>query len=99
MTSHRRIQLRHIMQLAWGLFRAEQGGPNPRTFADALAGAWRFRKRTAEWDALRWLDEPQPRHIRFRSTSSSPIRQSLTGQRFATGRAASASYAVSRFGR
>lgn len=34
-----------VMKVAWGLFRDARDSDAPRTFADALAGAWRFIKR------------------------------------------------------
>jgi len=94
----RRINLRHIMQFAWGLYRAELNGPEPRTFADALAWAWAVRKRSEVWGALPWADQPQRRHLRLRSMAQSPIRRSFGGQPYASTRAASAGYLTSRLG-
>lgn len=36
----------HVMAIAWGLYQqAEEDGDRRYTFAQALAGAWRFSKR------------------------------------------------------
>jgi hypothetical protein len=86
------------MAMAWGLYRAELNGPDPRTFADALAGAWRVRKRSEVWGALPWADRSRPRHLRIRSMVQSPIRRSLGGQPYASTRAAGAGYLTSRLG-
>lgn len=91
----RREQLRRVMNLAWGLFRAEQRGPNPRTFADALAGAWRWVRGAAE----RALTGPMVGHVRLGSMVASPVRRSLTGTRYAGANAASSGYVAARFGR
>ncbi|MDO8379215.1 hypothetical protein [Phenylobacterium sp.] len=89
---------RDVMNLAWGLYRAEAKGPNPRSFSDALAGAWRFMKRRAERLTPAWAKGSAPRQIRFASMVSSPIARSLSGQVYAGVRAASAGYHTSRFG-
>lgn len=90
----RREQLSLVMRLAWQLFRAEERGPNPRTFADALAGAWRFLKRMAA-EAVK----PMTGHVRLNGMVRSPIARGLTGARFAGAEAASRGYTSSRFGR
>ena len=99
MTPARRNQLRRIMLLAWGLYRAEKDGPNPRTFADALAGAWRFIRRAAHTSAPAWAKGSHPRHVRFGSMVQSPIRRSLGNQPYAATSAARAGYLTSRLGR
>lgn len=68
---------REIMDLAWGLFRAEVNGPNPRTFADALAGAWRWVKRTAAnlAAAPHWAQGSHARTVSFGTMLQSPIRR------------------------
>jgi hypothetical protein len=68
---------REIMKLAWGLFRAEANGPNPRTFADALAGAWRWIKGAAARLAAapRWTQGTQARTVSFGTMLQSPIRR------------------------
>ena len=92
---------RQVMLLAWSLYRAEVRGPNPRTFADALAGAWRWIKNTAARVAAapRWAKGAQPRHVSFGSMLASPIRRSLTGQAYAGVNAARAGYVTSALGR
>jgi len=89
---------RDVMNLAWALFRAEVNRPSPRTFADALAGAWRFFKRQAERIAPKWATGSQPRHVRLGSMIRSPIARTFTGQAYAGVRAAAAGYATSRIG-
>lgn len=89
---------RTVMSLAWGLFRAELNGPAPRTFADALAGAWRFLKRQAERAAPAWAKGSKARQIRFAPVVSSPIARTLSGQSYAGVRAASAGFLTSRIG-
>lgn len=75
------------MSLAWGLYRAELKGPAPRTFGDALAGAWRWCRASASRVAPRWATAAKPRHIEFRAPIQSPIRRSLSGQAYAYSRA------------
>lgn len=98
MNTRHRTNLRHVMQVAWGLYRAELHGPDPRTFADALAGAWRFRKRSTNWERTPWADTPRPRHLVLRSMVQSPIRRGLSGHPYASTRAARAGYVTSRIG-
>lgn len=92
---------RQVMLLAWSLYRAELRGANPRTFADALAGAWRWVKNTAARIAAapRWAKGAQPRHVSFGSMLASPIRRSLTGQAYAGVRARQAGYTTAQMGR
>ena len=99
MTARERTNLRHVMQMAWGLYRAELNGPDPRTFANALVGAWGVRKCSSNWERLPWSDVPTPRYMRLRSMVQSPISRSLSGQHYAGTRAASAGYLTSRLGR
>ena len=68
---------REVMEMAWGLFRAERGSVNPRTFADALAGAWRWVKgRVARMaDNAAWLRRVNGGTVAFRSMLQSPIRR------------------------
>lgn len=70
---------REIMVTAWALFRAEAGGPNPRTFADALAGAWRWVKGRAVRlaDHAAWMARAAGRTIVFGSMLQSPIRRQV----------------------
>jgi hypothetical protein len=39
---------RRVMTVAWSLFREAAKGGEPRSFADALTGAWRWVKRLAK---------------------------------------------------
>lgn len=95
-TNERRELLRRVMNTAWGLFRADP----VRTFADALAGAWRWVRKAADRaaDAAAWSRQAAGRHVRFSSMVASPIRRSLTGQAFAGAHAAAAGYLTSRIG-
>lgn len=101
MTQERRTYLKDLMNLAWSLFRAEQNGPNPRTFADALAGAWQWTKSRAERVAAnqRWLNRASGREVSFGSMLQSPIRRSLTGQVYAGRRAWEAGRVTTSVGR
>lgn len=64
---------REVMALAWGLFRADP----VRTFADALAGAWRWVKGRAARiaNAPRWTQGSQGRTVSFGTMLQSPIRR------------------------
>lgn len=92
---------REVMLLAWGLYRAELHGANPRSFANALAGAWRWIKGAAARAAAapRWAKGAQPRHVSFGSMLASPIRRGLSGQAYAGVKAARAGYVTSVLGR
>lgn len=94
----RREQLRRIMNLAWDLFRAEEKGPDPRTFADALAGAWRFMKRIGQAPAPAWAKVQGQRHVSFGSMVASPIRRASHGP-YAGVNAARSGYVTSSLGR
>jgi hypothetical protein len=101
MSQARRTFLRDLMALAWDLYRSELHGPEPRTFADALAGAWRWMKRKAERIAAdpRWAKGSRPRTVAFGTMLQSPIRRSLSGQAYADTRAREAGYLTSMVGR
>lgn len=88
---------REIMQTAWGLFRADPA----RTFADALAGAWRWVRASAARMAANgaWLARVAGRTVSYGSTLQSPIRRSLGGQTYAATRAGAAGYVTSMMGR
>ncbi|MES2343657.1 MAG: hypothetical protein V4597_18465 [Pseudomonadota bacterium] len=88
------------MRLAWGLYRAELSGPSPRTFADALAGSWRWYKRgaTRSASAPAWV-KGRPAHVSFGSMLQSPIRRSLAGKAYANTTAARLGYVTSMVGR
>jgi hypothetical protein len=95
-TNERRELLRRVMTTAWGLFRADPSRP----FAAALAGAWRWVKKSEDRaaEAAAWLRRAAGRHVRFGSMVASPIRRSLTGQAYAGAHAAAAGYLTSRIG-
>ena len=101
MTVARRTFLHDIMEMAWGLFRAEQHGPDPRTFADALAGSWRWFKSRAARKASqpKWATSPRAAPVAFKSMLQSPIRRSLGGAAYANTTAACMGYLTSTLGR
>lgn len=96
----RRAFLRSVMQMAWSLYRAELSGPTPRTFADALSGAWGWFKARADRIANgpTWAKGARPMHLPMRSMLQSPIRRGLSGP-YAGARARSAGYVTSMLGR
>jgi len=100
MTQARRNTLRDLMLLAWDLFRAEQHGPSPRTFADALMGAWRWFKGRPVRRAVAplWANGDRPMHLPLRSMVQSPIRRSISGTHRES-RARSLGYVTSTLGR
>lgn len=81
---------RHVMNMAWGLYRdAACAGDRLYTFAQALAGAWRFMKRLAA---------SRPALPAFRSpVARSPIARRYGRAAFVGGRA-SATYLTARVG-
>lgn len=91
---------REVMLMAWSLYRAEADGPSPRTFSDALAGAWRWVKRAAERtaEAAAWIRQARGKHVRFASMIKSPTRRTLASQRYAGAAFASSNYVTSRMG-
>jgi hypothetical protein len=75
---------RDIMKLAWGLYRSDQGpGRGNRSFADALAGAWRFHKRNAAAKPSRWARGRKPRFVHLTGSAYSPADRALQGQPWA----------------
>ena len=96
-----RQTLRTIMRLAWGLYRAELRGPSPRTFSDALSGAWRWTNAAAARAAKAptWAKCRTAQNVAFAPLTRSPIERALTGQKYAAVRASAAGYATSRLGR
>lgn len=98
MNTERRETLRQVMQTAWGLFRAEAGR---RTFADALAGAWRWVKNSAARAAANaaWAARNRGRTVSYGTMLQSPIRRSLGAQPYAGRRAGEAGYVTSMIGR
>lgn len=87
------------MELAWSLYRAELSGPAPRTFPNALAGAWAWSKARADRAAANvgFMARAKSGTIAFRSMVQSPIRRSLSGP-YAADRARSAGYLTSKIG-
>jgi hypothetical protein len=45
---------RDVMNIAWSLFREAAKSGEPRTFADALTGAWRWLKKLATMKRPAW---------------------------------------------
>jgi hypothetical protein len=45
---------RSVMTVAWSLFRSAAADGAPRTFGDALAGAWRWVKKLATVKRASW---------------------------------------------
>lgn len=96
MTATRKTFLRELMALAWSLYRSDPG----RTFADALAGAWRWTKARTQRQAdnAAWLK----RHrggVAYGSLVASPIRRSLSGLPHAGDRFRTATRVTSMVGR
>lgn len=87
---------RSVMNMAWGLFReAVATGDRRYTFAQALAGAWRFMKRLAAMKPL--SSRARNGVVHFSSTIRSPIIQRQGRRAFAGGRG-SAVYLTARMG-
>ncbi len=73
---------------------------SPRTFADALAGSWRWSKaRAARMAAAPRWTKGQRAHVSFGSMVQSPIRRSLIGKPYASTTAARMGYLTSTLGR
>jgi hypothetical protein len=72
MTPARRTYLKNIMDLAWGLYRAELNGPCPRTFANALSGAWAWTKRQAAAAKPAWANGTHSPHPLPREPGAKP---------------------------
>jgi hypothetical protein len=97
----RRDTLRRIMVLAWDFYRTDLRSSHPRSFADALAGAWRWVKRTAERAAadVAWVRKVKARGGRMSpSLIRSPIQRSLSGSRYAGTADHQAAYTTARMG-
>lgn len=86
---------REVMSTAWALFRSDPA----RTFADALAGAWRWIKGRAARavEAAAWMGRYAGRTVVFAAPVQSPIRRSLSGPYAAT-QARAAGYLTSMVG-
>lgn len=95
MTPQRRSFLRELMTLAWDLFRVGN-----RTFADALAGAWRWTKNSAarQQSNAVFMRRYRGRTVAFGTMLQSPIRRSLTGP-YRNADARAAGYVTSMVGR
>ena len=106
MTTERRQHLREIMALAWQKVRWERVTMRRvYSMADGLRHAWAWFKGAAQreaaekaakadWDAAGGLAGV----THLRNVVRSPIRRSLTGQRYAGSRDYSAAYTTSRLG-
>lgn len=80
MNPTRKSFLRDVMQMAWGLYRAELSGPTPRTFANALSGAWGwFKARAARAASNAAFLARHAGGVAYGSMLQSPIRRSLSG--------------------
>lgn len=89
---------RSVMQLAWEMFRDTVTAGETRTFADALASAWRFTKRMAA-AAAKFMATAKNGRIEMRS----PIARSAVGRRYGAaaylGGRSSHAYLAARAGR
>jgi hypothetical protein len=100
MNQQRRDTLRRIMALAWSLYRAELNGPSPRTFANALAGAWSwFKGKAARIAAAPQWARGGTVHVRLSSMGMSPVSRSLQGQAYAGRKAWDAGRVTTSLGR
>ena len=71
---------RRVIALAWEPYRMNRNAPDPRTFADARAGAWRCIKRLHAAPKPRWAQGSARRTVEFFSPIYSPIARRLLGQ-------------------
>lgn len=94
--SNHRETLRLIMKRAWNYHRGAIRRGEASTFTEQLRSAWAFIK---AWLAHRAAPPVVTRYIQFGDLTSSPIKRSLTGARFASTEAASRGYTSSAFGR
>ena len=100
MNPARRAFLRDVMETAWSLYRAELRGPSPRTFANALAGAWAWVKgRAARAVSNAAFLRRHRGGVAFGSLIGSPIRRSLGSAPHAGDRFRTACATTSRLGR
>ena len=75
---------RSIMQLAWACYRSDQGpGRGNLSFAEHLAGSWRWHKRQAASKPPRWARGGKPRFVHFTNAAYSPADRALQGQPWA----------------
>lgn len=87
------------MSLAWQKLRWERDHGRVYTMSQALKHAWSWVKGEAEREAARaaWAANPQP-VTHLRSILRSPIRRSLTGQRYAGASDHRGAYTTARLG-
>jgi hypothetical protein len=89
---------RSVMKVAWSLFREAAKAQDPRTFADALSGAWRFIKRMAAAKKPAWMKSNSGR-VELRSPiAGSAVARRYGGAAFVGGRSSHA-YLASCAGR
>jgi hypothetical protein len=86
MSAGNRTHLRHLMQMAWGLYRTEVTA----SFAGALAMAWRVRRQHPDWGGLPWADQPRSRSRHVGLRLRRPMRPRPGVSAFASVRAAGA---------
>lgn len=89
---------RQVMVTAWDFYRTDLRSSHPRTFADALAGAWRFIKELATVKLPSWARGSGRRTVQFGSLSQSPIERSLTGKAYSGWRSHKAAYTTASVG-
>lgn len=96
MSDTRKTFLRELMALAWSLYRSDPA----RTFADALAGAWRWTKARTQRQAgnAAWMKRHKS-GVAYGSLIGSPIRRSLSGLPHAGDRFRTATRLTSVMGR
>jgi hypothetical protein len=94
MSAGNRTHLRHLMQMAWGLYRTEVTA----SFAGALAMAWRVRRQHPDWGGLPWADQPRSRSRHVRLRLCRPMRQRFAASAFASVRAVRAGNITSHLG-
>lgn len=97
MKIERRNQLRQIMTVAWGLFREASTTAESRTFADALAGAWRFIKRLTATPCRLARQLRAGGHVQMADTIASPVRR-FYGAKTHVGGRGSVAYLAARVG-
>lgn len=94
MTTARRLFLRRVMSLAWGLYRDRSV---TRTFAEALRGAWHFIDRMAAKPCKLARALRAGRHVQMADTIASPLRRRY-GANASVGGRASANYLTAVLG-
>ena len=89
---------RQVMITAWDFYLTDLRSSHPRTFAYALAGAWRFIKELAAVKLPHWARGAGRRTVQFGSLIQSPTDRSLTGKAYAGWRSHKAAYTTARVG-